>query len=218
MKLHLLTVLMLTATLAAPGQGNLVFNGGFEDGAFDQNTSFPGRMLLSNGTQQLPGWTVSVGSGAFAYVWRMRTPNVAKEGGHMLSLDSNTAVPGSGVSQSLATVPGQEYLLSFWYSNEGMEGTSLTQVYINDRLLGSVTHQGSAPAGDVLDSLDWSQTSYAFTAHGAASTLRFLDATSGVHNTILDGISVVAVPEPGGLAMLVGGGMVVGLAHRAQRR
>lgn len=180
MKLRLLTLLMSTATLAAPGQGNLVFNGGFEDGAFDQNTSFPGRMLLSNGAQELPGWTVSVGSGAFAYVWRMWTPNVAKEGGHMLALDSNTAVPGSGISQSLATVPGQEYVLSFWYSNEGMEGTSLTQVYVNERLLGSVTHQGSAPAGDVLDSLDWSQASYVFMADGTASTLKFLDATSGV--------------------------------------
>lgn len=217
MKLRLLALLMSTATLAAPGQGNLVFNGGFEDGAFDQNTSFPGRMLLSNGAADLPGWTVSVGSGAFAYVWRMWTPNVAKEGGHMLALDSNTAVPGSGISQSLATVPGQEYVLSFWYSNEGMEGTSLTQVYINERLLGSVTHRGSAPAGDVLDSLDWSQASYVFTADGTASTLKFLDATSGVYNTILDGISVVVVPEPSAGGLLLSG-FVVAWAARPGRR
>lgn len=112
------------------------------------------------------------------------------------------------LSQSLATLPGQQYEISFWLEDEGLASPASafevwwegTQVFG----LGPIDVPGS----------DWVQFTVPVTATDPGSLLRFrmYDAD---RDSDLDVISVTAVPEPGAAAL---GGLALALAWRRRRR
>lgn len=107
------TILAAILLLAVRVQSaELVINGGFEQSATGNNnpTVFP------------PGWTDNDPSG-FSGV--DNTPGFQHSGAKYANLGGNSAPPNNPpsvmgtLSQTLATVAGQAYTLSFWLANDG---------------------------------------------------------------------------------------------------
>ena len=98
--------------LAASAEANLITNGSFEN----ENGFVPdafSTMILNLGSTTMTGWTVSADQLAWIHVgtvWGLS----AQDGNYFLDLTAYPAGPPFGaVTQSIATVPGQQYLLSF---------------------------------------------------------------------------------------------------------
>jgi hypothetical protein len=116
----------------------------------------------------------------------------------------------AAITQTLSTVAGQSYVLSFWLSNLGGapdngDTVNLFQVQAGGNVLWSTD--------------DKTETAYQlqqlhFTANGASTVLQF----SGRHDEtlwLLDDVSVSAVPEPS-TVLLLGAGL--GLLMLQRRR
>jgi hypothetical protein len=108
-----------------------------------------------------------------------------------------------GVQRTFATVPGAQYLLSFYVgglNNASYPPSGAAKVLV--RLNGSAfqTAINNSASGFTPN---WSLFSYNFTATGTSTTLAFVNGTAGfVGMNGLDGVSVVLVPEPHAFTLL----------------
>lgn len=169
------------AMATGAARAELVANGGFEAGLDGWTTT----------GFQLQGYDHGVG-------------DVARSG--------SQAFYGGGVGdagflvQSLATVPGQTYRLSFWLFSDGFVPNELT------------LQIGGSPAYAAADVLlqPFDEVRLDFTAASTSTQMRFgMRNDSGVFR--LDDVSVVAVPEPA-TAVLAGLGLVVVTVLGRRRR
>jgi hypothetical protein len=205
-----LKTLALTAALfgSLSAHANLVVNGGFETGGdFIENFGFADRMEIAGTPSIITGWTAGNGGG-WGYSWWMRKPSFgASEGDRCLSLDGNIG-SGSWVEQTLTTVPGTQYRLTFDAASDDNAGPAVTEAYLDGSLLGSLTHGTAFPTGaSEYPNLIWEQASFDFTATGTSTVLRLYDATTGWYNSIVDNVSVVAItpiPEPAETGVILG--------------
>jgi hypothetical protein len=182
--------LFVLAASAVQAQ-NLVVNPGFETGDFT-------------------GWTVTGGADPIVDV------GIGHTGMYAASLGA-IAPDVVDLSQMLATQSGQQYTLTFYaqtpeFNNPPGFPNSLT-VYFGDSLIdGPLT---------VPDDPDYQKYSYTVTATSGASLLHFA-VSNDPDYTQLDDISVVAapaaVPEPGPLGLLLGGGIGGVWLQRRRRR
>lgn len=144
----------------------------------------------------------------------------AADGTHSLDLNGNLGP--SGVEQTIATVPGELYRLSFSFSGNpnlgterGIAGDLLASLSVS---VGPVSNDFTF---DVLpthtnSNMDWITESFDFTAVSNATliqfisttTLPFFPRTSGdpptpncCYGPIIDNVSVTNVPEPPSLAV-----------------
>src|SRR5262245_3989853 len=186
MTMHRLLALTLSATalLAFSSvrvcRAELVVNGGFETGNFT-------------------GWT-QFGNTAFTGVLGGLVPHSGSFGAFFGPIGSN-----GGIFQSLATVPGQTYQLSFWFSSSGGSPTFFQASWAGAALV-SLTNP--PPSG-------FTQFSFIVTATAAATDLRFTFRNDPDFH-FLDDVSVVApVPEP---LSLLGWGLLGGAACLITRR
>lgn len=189
-----LTILPLGTVQASP----IVVNGGFEA----PDVASGGWAVFFPG---IPGWTVTTGSGIeiqdHVFGW------LPFEGNQHVELDS---FGNSGMLQTIATTPGQDYRLSFAYSpRPGVSAASNPiEVYFNATLLDTIALSGSG-----LNNTSWTVFNYNVTAPGTSASLEFRAAgTSDSLGGLLDGVQLTAVPEPGTLLMAALG--AVGLAGR----
>jgi hypothetical protein len=95
-----------------PAQANLISNGSFELGTFVDDGN--GTDSFNAGPTTITGWT-AVGR----QVSWIRSPNPwglsAQDGTHFLDLTGYaTGAPFGGVTQTIATIAGQQYDLSFY--------------------------------------------------------------------------------------------------------
>ena len=212
--------LLLTGSVFLPkAQAELIVNGSFEAPALGAGHNY--FQLLNAGSNALPGWTIGGKSIDVLGVGNPYVTGAAADGQQYIDMVGS---PGPGVlSQTISTVAGQQYLLSFAYANNyngSATGSSqaLVELLGNATLLHEViTHAGSQP-GD----LDWVVATFAFTADSNSTTLRFSSqgvGSSGYAGVLLDNVSVVAMmtPEPASLAVwsLIG---AAGLAYRWRRK
>lgn len=194
---------------------NLLVNGGFE--------------LTNNGFSQTvtpEGWTsIGPSNGVIAYS-DFNTPpyqgsHYYDEGGFGNSADG----PGDGIGQTVNTVAGQKYTLTFGLSMENVSGTETADVMIGNQLNQyTLVPNGLHNAFEELDAPFLTKT-ISYFATGSTTTIAFTtDANSlsfGNDDPMIDGVtfsSASAVPEPATWTMLLIGFGAVGRMLRSRRR
>lgn len=180
-----LSLPVLALSIAAPSaRADLVFNGGFETGDFS-------------------GWSWSPAPGSSTAV----SAGSAHGGTYRLRVTTGTT-DFDELSQSLATLPGQQYEISFWLLDSGLPSpTSGFEVWWEGTQV-----FGSSPVD--VPGADWGLFTVPVTATGPGSLLRIRTYNADrVHS--LDDISVNAVPAPGAA---VTGGIALAVVGRRRRR
>jgi len=166
-------ILLLLA--AVPAQANLIANGGFETGDFT-------------------GWTVS---GA-AFNCGDVVSGISDIGPHSGNFSACFGNPTnlSFISQTVATVPGQEYEISFWYAQQPSDQvpSNLAEILVN----GSVVTGGSD-----VPVMGWTFAEITGTASGSTTQIGFGFENAPGHFA-LDDVSVDPVPEPGSGIVFLG--------------
>jgi hypothetical protein len=198
-----------------PGRAHadLIVNGGFEDPVLNPaeiRLFTPGQLVGS------AGWTVLGDSGTNIYViqttyaepWNNISGYNAQEGLNSVDLSGdNNQGPSAGIRQTVSTVQGQQYALSFYVGSAtrtdgpgGGFGPATADLSIDGGARISFTNSDST-SGFV----NWKQFTYEFTAASNSTTIDFLNGTPiGTSvETGLDNVSLTAVPEPSSL-MLAG--------------
>jgi len=166
--------------------GSLLSDGGFECPVVTSG----GYTNYSVG-QQFFGWTVvgapgqtSVLSGAYVngnYTWP------AHGGAQTIDLTGDGSNSATGVAQTVATVPGKDYHLSFWVGNMDAPGslwggTSTVNVLIDGvQQLSALNRDGGAGS----TSIGWTQFSVDFTAANATTTVSFINGDPANDNSNL---------------------------------
>lgn len=196
--------------------GNLVTCGSFEceqvpdgDYGYYTGTSFY-------------GWTVTSGD---SIELRNDIVGKAQDGYMFVELDSRA---NSGMSQTIDTVVGQAYQVSFYASSRPQ-----SDLYNGNSFAGNIVPASSngltMTFGTATVSVDttanpttgniWTLYTTTFTATSTQTTLNFqATGTSDSYGTSLDNVSVTAVPEPATYAMMAAGMLMLGaLARRRQR-
>jgi hypothetical protein len=175
---------------------NLVVDGGFESPAIST--------WYVNETSNFSGWTLVTNNVDIVHQgYNGASP--AHEGAQYLDLVGYGST--GEISQSLATVAGQKYSLTFWYSNNPWSTSSASAVATVGSLTASVTHSGASAAD-----LGWSKYTGSFVATGP--TVLDFNNTYGYGNggVLLDGISVSSVPETSTWIMMLAGFGALGFA------
>ena len=196
---------------ASASAADLITNGSFEDPEISNaccNTVPP---------DALPGWTVNSGNvnvvnGTFA----SGAGNLAYLGEQYLDLVGQGGI--GSIEQTVSTVAGQAYNLTFAYSHNLFSGlASASASFAIDGLNGIITHVGGSNTN-----LNWVTYSGSFVASGSSATLNFTNLTgAGNEGIFLDAVSLnaVAVPEPSvWLTLLLGFGALGGAMRAARRK
>jgi choice-of-anchor C domain-containing protein len=164
---------------------NLIVNGSFE--RIDMETWAGGFWTPNGGSAAIPGWTVTGVSVDYvvAPYWQ------ASDGIASLDLNGTTVVNGAyqgGVSQTFATVAGQQYVVTFDLAgnpdarvqNLVVTAPGETQTYSFDT------------AGKTVAAMGYTTEQFSFTATGETSTLTFASADGGgdYQGPVIDNVSV----------------------------
>lgn len=206
MKRFVLAAAVIVASVAPAQAANLIVNGGFE--ASTSQTSTP------------TGWTnIGHTDGVIAYSV-FGTP--AYDGSYYYDIGGyGGATPSvnDGIMQTINTVAGQTYRLTFGYSGENTAGVST----VLGVTAGSVVNQYSLLGNNAGLFKDPFKTTYFdFVAAGATTDVKFQIFSSsqfGYNDPLIDAVSVEAikrggVPEPAAWAMMLAGFGLVGGAMR----
>lgn len=202
-------VLAALAALPTGGQAaNLLVNGNFE--ASSSQTITP------------PGWTnIGHSDGVIAYSV-FGTP--AYDGNYYYDIGGyGGALPaaGDGITQSVATVIGGAYTLTFGYSSENVSGVTFLDV-----LIGSQFTQYALPiSGTGAFLKPFTTVSINYVATGISTAISFTvspqSSSFGNNDPLIDGVifdgATGAVPEPATWAMMLSGFGLVGAAARRRR-
>jgi hypothetical protein len=213
-----LPIAILISFMASPAFANLITNGSFEtpvvpNGGF---TNFPG------GSTAITGWTVVGVDSA------VTSTNFVQSGIHFQAQDGIQFIDlagvtsnsnASGVTQTIPTVSGQPYAVSFYVgSSTDASGSffffpSTIDLSINAGPRVPFTN----PIGPT-NMLNWQQFIVPFVATGAATNLTFYNGSaSNNFESMLDNVVVDAVPEPATIFLFALGGTAI-LGHMPRVR
>jgi MYXO-CTERM domain-containing protein len=173
-------VLILTISFAGRAHASsITADGGFESAAI--NDVYSGAIG--------DGWTVTQGHIGI-------NPSGVGDGvprsGNQMAYLSDGFLTLNTLSQSLTTVGGQQYLISFWVAD-----TAANPLTVN---FGSqVVFSGNAPTNGVTLASEYQNISVTLTALSTSTNLTFTGEFTAGNGTLLDDVSVTAVssaPEP----------------------
>jgi hypothetical protein len=188
------------ALIALNANANLLTNGSFELGSFVNQGNQT--MSLAAGATTMTGWTAVGRSLAWINTgnpWSLS----AQDGNFFLDLtDYNAGAPFGGVTQSIPTVLGQQYTLSF-------ELGSYTQLWGGPPTSVLVSAAGASQTftdATITTKSTWTPFSFTFTATSTTTAVTLLGAAGvnyiGLDNVSLDAVGGTAVPEPASYALL----------------
>jgi choice-of-anchor C domain-containing protein len=194
------------AMLAGSAQAATIVNGSFEIGVNPPTTSFT---TLGAGNTDLTGW--SIGGGGIDWIgayWQ------ASNG--VRSLDM-TAITAGSISQTLSTVIGQRYVVTFDLAGnpDPNGGPTLKSLDVTVNGLDLVNYTFDT-TGFSTSNMGWESKSYSFVATSTSSTLAFTSNNGLASGPALDNVAV-AVPEAATWAMMIAGFGLVGAASRRRR-
>ncbi len=213
-----LQVLFLTTALgvATSPQANLLTNGSFESGAFVNQGN--DTMSLAAGSTVITGWTVVTDTTA----WIGATNPFglsASNGSFFLDLTNYQAGPPfAGMSQTIATIPGATYSLSFDLGSSTFWGRPDS---ITASASGTLqTFTSPATGGNN----DWQSVLMQFVATSTTTTV-LLQGASGINYIGLDNVDVefvsgpgpIPIPEPTTLTLLGLGLSSLAVARRRKQ-
>jgi len=168
-------------------------------------------------------WTVG-GAG----VDLVETHWTAQDGLQSLDLNQDVGHPTSfltppgSVSQSLATVAGAPYLISFWMAanadNDFPSDTGPATKTMDVEFNSTVHSYSFDVTGHTLADPGWIQQQFIAIATGVNTNLSFVSTSSGYAGMIIDNVSVSVIPEPSTHAMLLAGLGLLGFAARRWTR
>jgi choice-of-anchor C domain-containing protein len=200
-----LTSIATSLALAFSANAATILNGSFEDG-----TAPGGFTTVGAGETAITGWTV--GGNSVDYIGSYWT---AQDGSRSIDLAGN----GIGmISQTLATIAGQAYRVSFWVARNPDGGLNPRTGFVGWN--GSNSQFSFNNPNSTLTNMGWEQRSFTFAATGTSTTLSFAadPATSaGAFGAALDNVVIAAVPEPATWLMLILGFGLVGGAMRRRK-
>jgi hypothetical protein len=208
------TLLFVNFASGSAGAVELIVNGGFEASSSDISTP--------------PGWTnVGHEDGVQQYA---SYPNLTPyQGQNFYSLDgagdNGVFIAGDGITQSVATVSGASYQLTFGLSGEnGPGGITTLAVMVGSQTTDfTITSDNSGFFSKqlVTETINYVATS----ADTAISFIETASNDGGNNDALIDGVSfqgpavTSAVPEPSTWAMMILGFFGIGfLAHRRSNR
>ena len=162
-------LILLIANVEVLAQGNLVLNGSFED--------------RGNGLPP-PFWTGNFG------LWLGPIWGAADGRNH-----ADISHPSLFAAQTLNTVPGQLYRVSFAVSgNPSFPGVSIVQMSWGGMVAGNTTW---------VSPNNWTYGNFDLVATSSSTVLQFQrNPASTSAGSFFDDVRVVAVPEPSALALL----------------
>ena len=206
MKKSILVAVLGCSAAGSPAMAvDLLVNGNFE--ASSDSTTTP------------PGWTnIGHSDGVIPY---SIGPMPAYEGNYFYDLGGygNASGPiGDGISQTVATIIGQTYTLTFGLSSEDVAGVSELQVLIGGQ---STLFPLSSTGTYFLKGFETQSISYVATS--ALTTISFIEtvnSSSGNNDPLIDGVKfeTAAVPEMATWGMMVCGFGALGASLRTRRR
>jgi hypothetical protein len=181
--------------VATAGPQNLLTDPGFEHPPAPQGT-----FKVYEPGQEIGAWTVVGASGNVALTSTTEMDGEfvfeAHSGQGYVDLTGNCDCGApSGVAQTVATIPGQTYQLTFWGSNPYFPGhgtTSQIQVYVGTTLIFTSLNKH----GKGLEYQVWKKFSTSFVATDTASTISFINGDpNGDFMNGLDDVRLVEAPN-----------------------
>jgi hypothetical protein len=166
-----LPLLSLAAGLAVQARGaNIVSDGGFESATLGNYNPGP----IGD------GWIVTAG-GIQVYDTADGFGGVPHSGSQYVYLDEGYGV--NTISQTLTTVVGQSYTVSFWVADDTANSVIVT-------FGGQTLFNGTAPTNGVSSAGDYVNFTYSVTATSTSTALTITGQYFNGNGTILDDVSV----------------------------
>lgn len=192
-----IVVTLLSTLLLASAHAGLIVNGSFENGNYSGHPSF---MRLSPGSTDLTGWSI----GDSGVDWHTGFEFTPKDGDFVIDLNLDGGGRVGTISQSFATVAGQEYVLSFHLAGPNTGFPDPRQVQVDIAGVTQIFSQAASVTPDVV----WGSKRLPFTATDTTTTLKFSSVnSSGFWGPLLDQVDVEAVPSSPVL-LLLGSGLL----------